>query len=93
MADPSLKQASHGDMDHGFGDIEALLVVADQAPSSDHPPEGALDHPAPRQNFEALLPLDPTDDRDDEAEEGGVVHELSPVVGAVGEEMLEPWPA
>ena len=34
-----------------------------------------------------------SDNLDDEAEEGGLVHELGPVVGTVGEQMLDPWPA
>jgi len=32
-------------MDHGLGDIDALLVVARQPALADHPAKGALDHP------------------------------------------------
>jgi hypothetical protein len=30
MSDPAEEQISHSEEDHGFGDVEALLVTADQ---------------------------------------------------------------
>jgi hypothetical protein len=30
MSDPAEEQISHSDEDHGLGDVEALLVIADQ---------------------------------------------------------------
>lgn len=84
---------SPGDEDHGLGDIDPLLVVADQASPSAHPAKGALDDPAARQGLEAFLVAAPTDDLDDEIEIASLVHELEPVVGSIGEEMLHPGPA
>ena len=80
-------------MDHSFGDVDALLVVAHQASPAREPAEGALYHPAPRQRLEARLVVDAANDLDDEVEESGLVHELRPVIGAVREQVLEPRPA
>ena len=36
-------EATHRHLDHGFGDVDSRFVVPDQSPSTDHPPERALD--------------------------------------------------
>lgn len=93
MADPSQQKTSHGDVDHGLGDVDALFVVAYEPTPSGHPGKGALDGPAPRQGLEAFLPFHLADDFDNEVEEDGLVHKLGAVIAAIGEQMLEPWPA
>lgn len=70
------EHATHGDEDHGLGDIKALLIVAHEAPPAGHPAEGAFDHPSARQNLEALLVVAAADDLDGEIEESGLIHEL-----------------
>jgi len=93
MADPAPQEASHGDVDHGPGNVEALLVVAYQPSPPGEPAEGSLDYPTSRQHLEAGLGVDASDDLDDEVEKCGLVHELRAVIGAVGEQVLDPGPA
>ena len=93
MVDSSQEEAAHGDVDHGFGDVDSLFVVADEAAPSGHPTEGSFDDPPSLNDFEARLRIDPSDHFDDEVKEGGLVHQLSAVVSAVGEEMLDPGPS
>jgi len=90
MADATQEKASHCDMDHRLGDINALYIIAHEAPPLNEPSEGSLDHPASRQYLEALFPLDTPDNFDDELQECGLVHELGAIVGPVSEEMLDP---
>ena len=75
---------AHSDEDHGMGDVDTLLVVAHEAAPPLHPAEGSFDHPAAWQNFKALLVIRPADDLDNELQVRGLVHQLEPVVGAVG---------
>jgi hypothetical protein len=70
MGDSAEQEASHGDMDHGLGDIETLLVVAYETAPPSEPGEGSLDHPAAGQNLEAGFCVDAANDLDDEVEEG-----------------------
>ncbi len=80
-------------MDHGFGDVEAPLVVADKAAPADHPAEGALHHPPPPDDLEAAPWVGPADDLYHEVEERCLVEQLRAVVGGAGEEVLQPRPA
>ena len=93
MSDASEEDTSEGDMDHGLGAVDALLIVPHEPTPPGHPSEGALDDPAAWKDFEALRGIGPFDDFDGEVEEGGLVHELGAVVGAIGEQVLEPGPA
>lgn len=85
--------AAHGDEDHGVGDVDAAFIVAYEATPARHPAERALDHPAAGQDLEALRAFAASDDLDHEVEICGLVHQLEPVVGGVGEEVLHPGPA
>src|ERR1700726_330490 len=93
MRDSPEEEASEGDMDHGFGDIDAFFVVAHEAAPSCHPSEGPLNHPAARQHLEAWVVVDAPDDFDNEVLERRLVHELASIVGPVGKEMFQPRPA
>ena len=93
MNGASEEHASEGDVDHGLGAVDALLIVAPEPTPSGRPPEGAFDDLAARQDFEALGGIGSFDDLDGEVEEGGLVHEFGAVIGAVSEQMLEPGPA
>jgi hypothetical protein len=55
VSDASEEDTSEGDMDHGLGAVDALLVV---------PRAGALDDPAAWKDFEALRGIGPFDDFD-----------------------------
>ena len=93
MGDAPEKKASHGDVDHGFGHVDALLVVAHEPTPAGHPGEGAFRDPTARQHLEARLAVDAADDLDDEVLEFSLVHELGAIIGAIGEEVLDPGPA
>ncbi len=93
MSDTPEEEGAEGDVDHGLGDVEALLVVSHEASPAHHPSEGSLYDPSTGQDMEALGAFDPADHLDDEVEEGGLVHQRSPIIGAVGKEMFDPGPA
>ena len=66
MADSPEQGASHGGMDHGFGNVEPLLVVTHQPTPAGHPAEVALDHPAASQDLEPGHRVDTVNDFDDD---------------------------
>ena len=87
------QDASKSDVDHGFGTVDALFVVAHEAAPAGHPGERALDDPSTRDDFEAHGGVGSLDDLDGEIPEGGFVHELGAIIGPIGEQMLQPRPA
>src|SRR5271167_4369116 len=52
MSDPTKEKISHREVDHGFGDVEALLIIADEASISCQPTDAALDYPATGNDLE-----------------------------------------
>jgi hypothetical protein len=73
--------------------IDALFVIAHEAAPSHHPTEGSFHHPASGKNLEALDPSQRLITSMVRSEVGGFVHQLSPIINAIGEEMLDPGPA
>jgi hypothetical protein len=73
--------STHGDEDHGLGDVDPGLIVSHEAPPPCHPAECSLHDPAARQNLKANLFIGTADDLDDELKLGRLVHELQPIVG------------
>ena len=72
MADPAQQQTSHGEVDHGLEDVDALFVVAHQAAPTGEPTEGAFDDPAPGQDLEARFVVDAANHLDDEVDEAAL---------------------
>ena len=91
MCDPSDEQPGHGDIDHRVGDVDTRFVVSNEPSVAGHPSEGALDDSAAGQDLETGFGA--PHDLDAEVEEGGLVEQLPPVVGAIGEQVLDPGPA
>jgi hypothetical protein len=87
------QEASESDVDHGFGTVDAFLVVTHETPPPRHPSERSLNDPSTRDDLEAHGGVGSLDDLDGEIPEGGLVHELGAVIGSVGEQMLQPRPA
>jgi len=92
MSDTPQHETTHRHVDHGFGDVDPRFVVPDQSPPTDHPPERALDDPAAREDLEAGFMIGSADHLHDEVEKPRLVHQLTAIVGAVGEEVLQPRP-
>lgn len=93
MSDAAEEQASHCDVDHGLGNVEAGLVIAHQPAPTCHPSECALDDPPARQNLEARLPVETAHNFQYEVSEGRLVEQPRSIVGDVGEQVLEPRPS
>jgi hypothetical protein len=93
MGDSAEQEAAHGDMDHGLGDIEALLVVAHEPVPAPEPGEGSLDHQRRGRTWKLGSPSIRRTTSMTKPRKAALFHELGPAVGAVGEQMVDPWPA
>jgi hypothetical protein len=74
----------HGDDDHGFADVSAILVVARQSAVAHQPGEGPLDDPPPRKEDEPFGPDRPQDRLDHPAAGGAHPVDQRAAVPAVG---------
>jgi hypothetical protein len=59
VGDPAEEQISHSEEDHGFGDVEALLVIADQAAISCQPTDTAFNDPPAGNDLESWVGIGP----------------------------------
>lgn len=87
------EQRSHGQVDPVFRHVNALFVVAHQAPVTHESCERSLDHPVPWLNSETSLPLQTAHDFPSKVEQRGLVHQLSEVVCRISKQMLHLRPA
>ena len=93
MGHAAEQERAHSEVDHGIGHVEAAFVVAHQPAPPHHPAECSLDHPAPRQHLEAFLVWQLAHDLKREVLVCRKACQLAAVVGAIGEQVLEPRPA
>ena len=48
MSNSPDEESTESDVDHGFGDVDALLVVPHEASPSHHPSKGSFHYPSAR---------------------------------------------
>ncbi len=92
MSDPPQDETSESDVDHGLETVDAFFLVAHEPAPAGHPSEGSFDHPATGQHLEALGGVGPLYDLDGKIEEGGLIHKLGAIVGALAIQVLPPGP-
>jgi len=56
VSDAAEQGRSHAEVDHSIGHVEADPMVAHRPAPAQQPGDGALDHPAARQDLEAFWP-------------------------------------
>ena len=88
MCDPSDERGAEAEADHGFGHVEAALVMADEAAPAGHPAEGTFHDRATGENLEALLVCELAHDLDREVALGGEARQPARVIGSFGKEVL-----
>ncbi len=79
-------------MNHGLRYVRALLVVAYEPTPANHPPKGALNHSAARQDGKARVLLVTACHLNHEVEGCGLVHQRCTVVCAIGKQVFQARP-
>ncbi|RWE76142.1 MAG: hypothetical protein EOS81_35775, partial [Mesorhizobium sp.] len=74
-------------------DVDASFVLAHEAAPAHEATERCFDRASPGQHLEVGVGVDTVQHFEGEIKENGLVKQLPTIVVAVGEKMLDPWPA
>lgn len=93
VGDAPEQPAAHGDVDHGFRDIDALLIIPHEAAPFGHPARGSQGDSSARQDLEAGLMVAAADNRQHEVTVSTGVLQFGSGIRSVAEQVFEPRPA
>jgi hypothetical protein len=78
------QERAHAQVDYGFADVLAVLIIAEQTIPPGRPAEGSLRQSAVLQNLKAFLSWQLAHDLNDEVMAGSSAHQLA-AISAAGE--------